>query len=39
MAKKYSRFQWSTDGILEYLGRLYAPNMVEIRRVVMDEIN
>ena len=27
------------DGILTYKGRIYIPNVVDLRRVVMDEIH
>ena len=32
-------FKLEEDGILTYKGRIYIPNVAELRRVVMDEIH
>ena len=37
--KKYEGYKLEEDGILTYKGRIYIPNVAELRRVVMDEIH
>ena len=37
--KRYERYNLEEDGILTYKGRIYIPNVADMRRVVMDEIH
>ena len=37
--KKYEGYKLGEDGILTYKGRIYIPDVADLRRVVMDEIH
>ena len=37
--KRYEEYKLEEDGILTYRGRIYIPNVADLRRVVMDEIH
>ena len=37
--KRYEGYKLEEDGLLTYKGRIYFPNVVYLRRVVMDEIH
>ena len=37
--KKYEGYKLEEDGLLTYKGRIYIPNVSDLRRVVMDEIH
>ena len=39
LEKKYEGYKLEEDGLLTYKGRIYIPNLAELRRVVMDEIH
>ena len=39
LEKRYEGYKLEEDGLLTYKGRIYIPNVVELRRVVMDEIH
>ena len=36
---KYEGYKLEEDGLLTYKGRIYIPKVVDLRRVVMDEIH
>ena len=38
LEKRYEGYKLEEDGLLTYKGRIYIPNVAELRRVVMDEI-
>ena len=38
LEKRYKGYKLEEDVILTYKGRIYIPNVAELRRVVMDEI-
>ena len=37
--KRYKGYKLEEDGLLTYEGRIYIPNLAELRRVIMDEIH
>ena len=37
--KRYEGYKLEEDGLLTYKGRIYIPNVANLRRVVMDEIH
>ena len=39
LEKRYEGYKLKEDGLLTYKGRIYIPNVVDLRRVVMDEIH
>ena len=39
LEKKYEGYKLEEDGILNYKGRIYIPDVAGLRRVVMDEIH
>ena len=39
LEKRYEGYKLEEDGLLTYKGRIYIPNVAELRIVVMDEIN
>ena len=39
LEKRYEGYKLEEDGLLIYKGRIYIPNVAELRRVVMDEIH
>ena len=39
LEKRYEGYNLEEDGILTYKNRIYIPNVADLRRVVMDEIN
>ena len=39
LEKRYEGYKLEGDGILTYKNRIYIPNVVDLRRVVMDEIH
>ena len=39
LEKKYERYKLEEDGLLTYKGRIYIPDVADLRRVVMDEIH
>ena len=39
LEKRYEEYKLEEDGILTYRGIIYIPNVVHLRRVVMDEIH
>ena len=39
LEKRYEGYKLEEDGLLTYKGRTYIPNVVDLRRVVMDEIH
>ena len=39
LEKRYEGYKLEEDGILTYKNRIYIPNVVDLRRVVMDEIH
>ena len=39
LEKRYEGYKLEEDGLLTYKGRIYIPNVVGLRRVVMDEIH
>ena len=39
LEKRYEGYKLEGDGILTYKGRIYIPNVADLRRVVMDEIH
>ena len=39
LEKKYEGYKLEEDGILTYKSRIYIPNVVDMRGVVMDEIH
>ena len=39
LEKRYKGYKLEEDVLLTYKGRIYIPNVAELRRVVMDEIH
>ena len=39
LEKRYEGYKLEGDGILTYKGRIYIPDVADLRRVVMDEIH
>ena len=39
LEKRYEGYKLEEDGILIYKGRIYIPDVADLRRVVMDEIH
>ena len=39
LEKKYEGYKLEGDGLLTYKGRIYIPNVADLRRLVMDEIH
>src|SRR5882762_5643997 len=39
LEKKYEGYKLEEDGLLTYKGRIYIPDVADLRRVVMDEIH
>ena len=39
LEKRYEGYKLEEDGLLTYKGRIYILNVVDVRRVVMDEIH
>ena len=39
LEKRYEGYKLEEDGILTYKGRIYIPDVADLRRVVMDEIH
>ena len=39
LEKRYEGYKLEEDGLLTYKGRIYIPDVVDLRRVVMDEIH
>ena len=39
LEKRYEGYKLEEDELLTYRGRIYIPNVAELRRVVMDEIH
>ena len=39
LEKRYEGYKLEEDGLLNYKGIIYIPNIAELRRVVMDEIH
>ena len=39
LEKRYEGYKFEEDGLLTYKGRIYNPDVAELRRVVMDEIH
>ena len=39
LEKKYEGYKLEEDGLLTYKGIIYIPNVVDLRRFVMDEIH
>ena len=39
LEKKYEGYKLEEDRLLTYKGRIYIPNVADLRRVVMDEIH
>ena len=39
LEKRYEGYKLEEDGILTYKGRIYIPDVVDLRRFVMDEIH
>jgi hypothetical protein len=39
LEKKYEGYQLNDDGLLIYKNRMYIPNSLELRRIIMDEIH
>ena len=37
--KRYEGYKFEEDGLLTYRGRIYIPNVADLRRVDMDEIH
>ena len=37
--RKYEGYKLEEDGLLTYKNRVYIPNVVDLRRMVMDEIH
>ena len=38
LERKYEGYQLGGDELLNYKNRIYIPNVVDLRRIVMDEI-
>ena len=39
LEKRYEGYKFEEDGLLIYKNRFYIPNVVDLRRMVMDEIH
>ena len=39
LEKRYEGYKLEEDGLLTYKGRIYIPDVPDLRRVIMDEIN
>ena len=39
LEKRYEGYKLEEDGLLTYKNRIYIPNVVYMRRVIMDEIH
>ena len=39
LEKRYEGYKWEEDGLLTYKGKIYIPNVADLRRVVMNEIH
>ena len=39
LEKRYEGYKFEEDRLLTYKGRIYIPNVADLRRVVMDEIH
>ena len=39
LEKRYEGYKLEEDGLLTYKGRIYIPDVEDLRRVVMDEIH
>ena len=39
LEERYEGYKLEEDGILTYKGRIYIPNVADLRRMVMDEIH
>ena len=39
LEKRYEGYKLEEDGLLTYKGRIYIPDVADLRRVVMDEIH
>ena len=39
LEKRYEGYKLEGDGILTYKGRIYIPDVADLKRVVMDEIH
>ena len=39
LEKRYEGYKFKEGGILTYKGRIYIPDVADLRRVVMDEIH
>ena len=39
LEKRYEGYKLEEDGLLTFKGRIYIPDVVDLRRVVMDEIH
>ena len=39
LEKRYEGYKLEEDGLLTFKGRIYIPNVADLRRVVMDEIH
>ena len=39
LEKRYEGYKLEKDGLLTYKGRIYIPDVADLRRVVMDEIH
>ena len=39
LENRYEGYKLEEEGLLTYKGRIYIPNVAELRRVVMDEIH
>ena len=39
LEKKYEGYRLEEDGLLTYKGRVYIPNVADLRRIVMDAIH
>ena len=39
LEKRYEGYKLEEDGLLAFKGRIYIPNVADLRKVVMDEIH
>ena len=39
LEKRYEGYKLEEDGLLTYKGRIYIPNVADLRRIVMDKIH
>ena len=39
LERKYEGYKLEEDGLITYKGKIYIPNVADLRRVVMDEIH